>query len=113
MPRAKKPQVPSGGAYGDRKAMEEVIANTPSDPSLAPAPASATPASQGDPMAAAAAFQMPGLTPLSAPSERPGESVTTGLAPTAPNPIDEVRAAYLRFPSEALRDIIEELELLS
>lgn len=74
------------------------------------------------PMAAPPAFPAPGsLGPLDAPTARPGEPLTTG-APVGPGPgpealqlpgvdaLDELRALYQRFPTEELRQIIEEAE---
>lgn len=67
-------------------------------------------------------FPAPGsLGPLDGPTARPGEPVTAG-APVGPGPgpevlgmgrgdeLDEIRALYQRFPSEELRQIIEEAE---
>lgn len=82
------------------------------------------PANPADILGAATAFTPPPMTPLGAPSTRPGEPVTAGLDIGAgpgsdslpgymapPNSAQELRDAYRRFPSEALRELIEELEL--
>lgn len=70
---------------------------------------------------------LPGqITPLSAPSERPGEPLTAGMAMGAgpgaeANPFNAVggaddavmaiRAAYRAYPSEDLRMILERIDL--
>lgn len=57
---------------------------------------------------------------LAAPSGRPDEPITAGLPigagpgpealGMAPTPLDELRAIYQRFPTEELRELIEEAE---
>jgi hypothetical protein len=67
--------LPPSQNYGDRKAMQEVIAG---------APTARTPDVRGLPtgqvQAAAQAAPQEQVTPLFAPSQRPGEEITTGIA---------------------------------
>lgn len=106
---------PTGLGYGERKAIEDAQRAVPvASPGVPPqaAPTSPPPAT----------WPIPGtLTPLDAPSERPGEPVTAGL-PIGPGAgpealgevddptIDELRAAYMLRPSEYLRELIELLD---
>lgn len=67
---------------------------------------------------------MPQVTPLDAPSSRPGEPVTTGLPVgpgagpeavgggfTANNEVEtQLRATYRRFPTEQMRALIEMID---
>lgn len=121
--------VASGQQYGKRA--EQVAAQravpmarpatdaVPTAPPRVAAPASQAPSAPQGPM--------PGqLVPLDAPSQRPGEPVTAGL-PVGPgagaeaNPfrgvgteddaIMALRAAYSAYPSEALRAILERIDL--
>ena len=110
---------PTGMGYGERKALEDAqravpVASpgvSPQTPPMAPGPTSSWP--------------IPGsMGPLDRPSERPNEPLTAGLPIGAgPGPealgmvensddplLDELRAAYMHAPSEALRELIEELE---
>lgn len=52
------------------------------------------------------------LVPLDAPTMRPNEPLTTGVGerPTDDPLIDELRATYLAFPSEDLRELIEDYD---
>lgn len=149
MPRAKKPPAaivePFGGRpqpaktatglpYGEHQALIQAQQAIPlpgggaPDPSAAPPPSPAgapgpppapgAPAPQPtDPTAAMNALVPP--TPLSAPTQRPGEPVTTGLAPgPAPVPYADglagapsdpgawLRAVYSQAPSNDLLDLI-------
>jgi hypothetical protein len=67
--------LPPSENYGDRKAMQEIIAG---------APTARTPDVRGLPtgqvQAAAQAMPQGELTPLFAPTQRPGEPITTGIA---------------------------------
>lgn len=84
-----------------------------------------SPAAPAGPLPAGAAageapsYPLPGsFGPLDRPTERPGEPLTTGL-PTGPgagpeilgigdtDPDTELRAIYLQFPSEDLRELLE------
>ena len=98
-----------GQAYSNRT---DLMAN-PQKTAPAPAPRPRQPAAS--PMAGLS------LTPLDAPTQRPDEPVTAG-APVGPGPgpeaiglggeaeVDELRRIYQAFPSEALRQLIEESE---
>lgn len=107
--------VPTGQPYGAAKALEDqqraLPVSAPSGPprvaTASTATAGAGPGSFGDPLRA---------------TERPNEPLSAGLpwgpgpGPEALNPglgdptADELRAIYARFPTEALREAIEELE---
>jgi hypothetical protein len=67
--------LPASENYGDRKAMQEIIAGAPTaraqDVRGLPS---------GEVRAAAMAVPQEALTPLFAPSQRPGEPITTGIA---------------------------------
>lgn len=117
-------RVASGQQYGQRQAQEQAQRSVPLPRVAAPAPppAQAGPP-PGSPAAAAAAqsaeqraLQAAEATPfrpvgLAAPSQRPNEPVTAGLpAGMTLSPADELRAIYSRFPSETLREMIEELD---
>lgn len=92
MPRNRQaPNAPTGQPYGDRQEQIQSQQAIPlpqgGRPSLpasgggAPAPAPGGPPQ--DPMAAAVEYARnfdPGVTPLTAPSQRPGEPITTGLS---------------------------------
>lgn len=83
MPRTKQaPQAPNSQAYGqrgDQISAQQAMPLPQSDP-LPPAQAP-QPASPTDPDLMAMAQQFdPGITPLSAPTQRPGEPVTAGLS---------------------------------
>ena len=91
-------------------------------PPAAPAPGAAAPGAGAPPP-----MPMPGgLTPLDAPSERPDEPVTAGMAMGAgagaeANPFSAygdaddaalaLRQAYAAYPSEDLRAILERMDL--
>ena len=105
---------PSTG-YGTRAAQEAaqraVPMGQPPSPAGAagvptPAPAGPAPGSLGDPLR---------------PTERPGEPLTAGIATGAgPGPealgmgpdgtVDELRALYMAFPNEDLRQLIEDAD---
>lgn len=93
--------LPASQNYGDRKAMQEQIAG---------APTARTPDVRGLPTgqvqaAAQAAPQAP-VTELYAPSERPGEPVTSGVA-VGPGPGPEVMG--YAGQSEKLSDILSQM----
>lgn len=100
---------PSQG-YGQRAALERAQQQMPvAAPTPPPAPQAPPP------------VQRRPLTPLTAPTQRPDEPLTAGIA-SGPGPGPEVlggpadpieaelRALYSRFPSEELRELIEDLE---
>lgn len=98
--------------YGERAASERAQRQMPVAPP--PAPTSA-------PMPAAPPAPRRATVPLTAPTQRPDEPLTAGIAsgpgpgPEAlgfpADPIEsELRALYLRFPSEELRELIEDIE---
>lgn len=104
---------PSQG-YGQRAALERAQQEMPMS---RPAPAAPAPAGP-------APTQRAPLTPLAAPTQRPDEPLTTGIA-SGPGPGPEVlggvspgfdpiaaelRALYSRYPSEELRELLEDLD---
>jgi hypothetical protein len=93
--------LPPSENYGDRKAMAEDIAgaSTTVKPSATPAPAA-------DIRAAAASQQS--LTPLFAPSQRPGEEITTGI-PMGPGAGPEVLGMQSQFAQVKLSDTLAKM----
>lgn len=109
-----------GQPYGSRVAQERAQEALPMAPAPRPAMAPGNPRG-GD-------LQRPGPLPgelgdFLRPTERPNEPLTAGLA-TGPGPgpevlagafgadsgADELRAIYLRFPTESLRELLEDLD---
>ena len=93
--------VPTGLPYGKHQQLVQQAAALP-----------ATPASGGlqppvDPHTAAVQgmSRLPQLTPLNAPTQRPGEPVTAGL-PNSPGPGPEAIATQFQ-PSNSLADMLE------
>lgn len=69
------------GDYGSEQAMEQIQQGAPmayQPDALGAAPGTSSSAPQGNPQAQAALAAISGLTPLDAPSERPGVPVTDG-----------------------------------
>jgi hypothetical protein len=93
--------LPASQNYGDRKAMAEQIAG---------APTARTPDVRGLPtgqvQAAAQAAQQPPVTELYAPTERPNEPITSGVA-VGPGPGPEVMGYATQ--SEKLSDILSQM----
>jgi len=93
--------LPASQNYGDRKAMQEQIAG---------APTARTPDVRGLPtgqvQAAAQAAQQPPVTELYAPTERPNEPITSGVA-VGPGPGPEVMG--YAGQSEKLSDILSQM----
>jgi len=93
--------LPASQNYGDRKAMQEQIAG---------APTARTPDVRGLPtgqvQAAAQAAQQPPVTELYAPTERPNEPITSGVA-VGPGPGPEVMGYATQ--SEKLSDILSQM----
>jgi hypothetical protein len=93
--------LPASQNYGDRKAMQEQIAG---------APTARTPDVRGLPtgqvQAAAQAAQQPPVTELYAPTERPNEPITSGVA-VGPGPGPEVMG--YNGQSEKLSDILSQM----
>lgn len=86
-------------------------------PPSAPAPAGSAPAGPPPPAGAAPSILPGGLGPLTAPSDRPNEPLTAGLASgpgpgpealgvQAMSPIDELRAMYMANPNDDMRRLI-------
>jgi hypothetical protein len=121
------PQAATGQQYGRRaeqmaaqRAMP--IAPPPTDAVPTASPPGATPATQG--LSALSGPLAGQVVPLDAPSTRPGEPITAGLpvgagaGPEVLGPLAgmrdeigaELRAIYARFPTEELRQMIEELD---
>ena len=93
--------LPASQNYGDRKAMQEVIAG---------APTARTPDVRGLPtgqvQAAAQAAPQPPITELYAPTQRPDEPITSGVA-VGPGPGPEVMG--YAGQSEKLSDILSQM----
>jgi len=93
--------LPASQNYGDRKAMQEVIAG---------APTARTPDVRGLPtgqvQAAAQAAPQPPITELYAPTQRPDEPITSGVA-VGPGPGPEVMG--YNGQSEKLSDILSQM----
>lgn len=106
-------EAPSGRAYGERQASEQAQGALPLPDSQA---------SQASAMEAALAMTPPQGGSLTAPSTRPSEPVTAGMARGAgpgpeaigggagPDDLEIVRALYRQYPSEALRKVLERLD---
>lgn len=100
--------------YGDRAAQEAAMRAVP----VAPPPTSPPPAGAGSPPPPAGGGPLP---PIDAPTNRPNEPLTHGLTggagggpdilnslPAGDPSLDELRAIYQRFPTEEIRELIEE-----
>lgn len=107
-------QAASGQPYGARGAQENAQRSVPMAPSPTASPSSAPQQAPAGPA--------PGSLPdLLRPTERPGEPLTAGVA-SGPGPgpealamtgnpdRDELGAIYMRYPSEGLRELLEELD---
>jgi len=95
--------LPPSENYGDRKAMQEIIAG---------APTARTPDVRGLPtgqvQAAAQAAPQEQVTPLFASSQRPGEEITTGIAVGA-GPGPEVLGMQSQFAQVKLSDTLAKM----
>lgn len=101
--------IPANGKYGEAKALTEMQSAAPMQGN--PVPKFPTPD-----------LGMPPVTPLTAPTERPTEPVTSGMPfgpgsnipPTVSMGADEVaaqvRAAYALYPNEDLYRLVLQLE---
>ncbi|HVF75485.1 MAG TPA: hypothetical protein VM938_10590 [Acidimicrobiales bacterium] len=97
-----------GGTYGDRKATVE---------QQQAAPMASAPTPQGAPPQAGPAgvpIDPRSIDPFG-PTARPNEPLTTGAEPLAggtPNidVVEHLRALYARYPSEDLREVLEDAE---
>lgn len=98
-------RAPGGQAYGERKKQEDAqrVAPLPATPALEVRPVAGT-------------RSLPQVTSLSAPSERPGEPVTSGL-PVGPgvgaealgvalDAVDKLKLLYARFPDPDVLELI-------
>lgn len=117
-------QAATGQQYGKATAQLASQRQLPMARPATDAVPTAAPAPSGPP---AAPMPQPGsLTPLDAPTSRPGEPLTAGMAVgggagAEANPFSQVgseddaimaiRAAYSAYPSEELRAILERLDL--
>jgi len=109
MPRnAQTPQAPNGQAYGQKgdaiAAQQQIPLPQGQAPTMPAAQGAAAPQPGGqtqpvDLMQAAQQFD-PGITPLSAPSQRPGEPVQAGLA-MGPGPGPDIFSAPARAAQAA------------
>lgn len=117
----------TGQAYGENKELNAIQSSAP----LAASPVS-IPTTPLDPNAIRGLINQAGITPLSAPTQRPDEPVTfgspfgdgagpevlEGVIPVIDNddvvPTDnvaqQIREAYAAFPSPALYDLVRKLE---
>jgi hypothetical protein len=95
--------LPPSENYGDRKAMQEIIAG---------APTARTPDVRGLPTgevrAAAQSAPQEELTPLFAPSQRPGEPITTGI-PMGAGAGPEVLGMQSQFAQTKLSDTLAKM----
>jgi hypothetical protein len=96
--------LPPSENYGDRKAMQEIIAG---------APTARTPDVRGLPTgqvqaAARAGIPQESVTPLFAPSQRPGEEITTGVA-VGPGAGPEVLGMQSQFAQARLSDTLAKM----
>jgi hypothetical protein len=95
--------LPPSENYGDRKAMQEIIAG---------APTARTPDVRGLPtgqvQAAAQAAPQEQVTPLFAPSQRPGEPITTGI-PMGAGAGPEVLGMQSQFAQVKLSDTLAKM----
>lgn len=95
--------LPPSQNYGDRKAMQEIIAG---------APTARTPDVRGLPTgevrAAAMSAPQESVTPLFAPSQRPGEEITTGVA-VGPGAGPEVLGMQSQFAQAKLSDTLAKM----
>lgn len=95
--------LPPSQNYGDRKALQEVIAG---------APTARTPDVRGLPTsevrAAAMSAPQENVTPLFAPSQRPGEEITTGIA-AGPGAGPEVLGMQSQFAQAKLSDTLAKM----
>lgn len=104
-----KKYIPAGGQYGEAKALQEIQSGAPMQGN--PIPSVPTPSVPMEP-----------ITPLSAPTQRPDEPVTSGMPfgpgsnipPAAMMTEDvvaaQIRAAYSLYPNEDLYRLIIALE---
>jgi hypothetical protein len=105
-----KKYIPANGQYGEAKALTEMQSGAPMQGN--PIPNLPTPSVQS----------MTPITPLTAPTERPNEPLTSGMPfgpgsntpPVVAAATDEVaaqiRAAYALYPNEDLHRLILQLE---
>lgn len=114
-----------GKATAQIEAQRAVPVARPATDVVAPAPAVGPDASAPASGPAAPPMPLPGqVIPLDAPSQRPGEPITAGLAmgagagPEALGPLGgggedvgmQLRAIYAQFPNEDLRSLLELLD---
>jgi hypothetical protein len=95
--------LPPSQNYGDRKAMQEIIAGAPTarTPDVRGLPA-------GQIQAAAQTVPQESVTPLFAPSQRPGEEITTGVA-VGPGAGPEVLGMQSQFAQARLSDTLAKM----
>src|SRR5688500_17106219 len=86
--------------YGQEAELAQQAAAIPSKPK---APPSVAPQPQPS-------MLPPSPLPFDRPTERPNEPVTAGMGVMGDDPLSALRAMFLRYPSEDLRDLIEEFE---
>jgi hypothetical protein len=95
--------LPPSQNYGDRKAMQEIIAGAPTarTPDVRGLPA-------GQIQAAAQTVPQESVTPLFAPSQRPGEPITTGI-PMGAGAGPEVLGMQSQFAQARLSDTLAKM----
>lgn len=112
MPRKARPipkqQFPTGLPYGRQQELQQQARALPMTPPPAPArQAAPPPPTAADPLSriTAEGWDLPDVTPLNAPTQRPGEPVTAGL-PIGLGPGPEVLP---RFTTPALAQTLQSL----
>ena len=93
-------RVPSGGAYGARKAAEAQQGGAPMASGSAPRQDAPSGAGGGAPTGGGGAFG-----PTQRPSESPSQQVTNN--PVAQNPQEALRVMYSQFPHPAIKRLLD------
>lgn len=90
---------PTGMPYGDNKALKDAQRAVPMAGTESPTPTANTP--QTAPMASGTPLP---VVPLTAPTQRPSEPITTGMpSTTASSDVQTMKATYLPYFENALR----------
>lgn len=94
---------PTGMPYGDNKALRDAQRAVPMAGTSAPKPPAAAPATPAA-NAAPVVPTNPSVTPLTAPTQRPSETIMTGVNNSAPmNEIQQLKNNYLSYFQDATR----------
>lgn len=95
-------------SYGETQSLQQAIADTPIPPGIHPvAHAARVAAERAGLVNAKGQFSHPGVTPLSAPTERPWEHVTAG-APLSPGPTNPMAMPMPNAPGISIASILEQ-----